>query len=72
MSIPGFTAVASLDRTGGHYHASGAFNPSSGVVAPQLIDPIGTICGPCLHGIRMCHVCTTHAPFSCHFFTNRC
>jgi hypothetical protein len=72
MTMPGFTAQAALDRAGGHYCASGAIDPSSGLVAPQLIRGPVAICGPCKHGVRRCHACITHPPFSCTFFELRC
>lgn len=51
MSMPGFTAEASLSRTPLHYHAEATdrFQEPSGVMPQQFEHPSFTIsCSPCL------------------------
>jgi len=71
MTMPGFNAETALYRTSGCYRSLGTVAPPAGAV-PQLVDPTGTVCGPCIRpGYRVCHRCFFEPPH-CIYWLQQC
>jgi hypothetical protein len=56
MTLPGFSAEASLYKTSVDYRSHETAAQLVGAV-PQLVDPPGTFCEPCHFGWQICHNC---------------
>ena len=71
MTLPGFNAETSLYKTSFDYRSHGTAVQLAGV-APQLVDPVGTVCGPCNRfGWQTCHNCFIE-PGRCFSWVQRC
>jgi hypothetical protein len=81
MSLPGFTAHASLSQTKMHYSSARAFGRFGRVIPQQLSSTIWgspmPFCGPCHWSgtgscSRECNICTGPLPDGCHTLTISC
>jgi hypothetical protein len=71
MTLPEFTAETSLYRTRVDYRSHRAAVRLASAV-PQLVDPPGTVCGPCMgFGWQVCHNCRIE-PARCIFWVQQC
>ena len=71
MTLPGFNAENALYKTSDQYRSHGTAVQPTGVV-PQLINPLGTVCGPCNRpGYRVCHRCFIE-PAHCIYWIQQC
>jgi hypothetical protein len=71
MTLPGFTAESALYNKRADYHSHGTAVRFADVV-PQLVDPPGTVCGPCMgFGWQVCHNCRIE-PGRCIFWVQQC
>jgi hypothetical protein len=71
MTLPGFNAEAALYTTGGYYRPHRTAAQPTGIVL-QLLDPPGTVCGPCNRfGWRVCHRCFVE-PAHCIYWIQQC
>jgi hypothetical protein len=73
MTMPGFSAESSLYEAAVNYRSKAIAAQIVGGAVPQLLDPPGTVCGPCVGGVQHCYSCWDWQ-FSgrCHFWTQRC
>jgi len=71
MALPGFNAETALYKTSVDYRPRVTAFGLAGVL-PQLVDPQGTVCGPCVgFGWRVCHRCFV-GPTHCLFWVQQC
>jgi hypothetical protein len=71
MALPGFNAENALYKTSVDYRSLGTAVRLARAV-PQLVDPPGTVCGPCMgFGWQVCHNCHIE-PERCIFWVQQC
>jgi len=71
MTLPGFEAETALYKTSVDDRSHGSAAHPIGVI-PQLVDPPGTVCGPCnIFGWQACHNCFIE-PGHCIFWVQPC
>jgi hypothetical protein len=71
VTLPGFNAETSLYKPRFDYRSRGTPVQLAGVM-PQLVDPPGTVCGPCNRfGRQMCFNCFIE-PLHCFHWTQPC
>jgi hypothetical protein len=71
MTLPGFNAETALYKASVDYRSHGSAAQPTGVM-PQLVDPPGTVCGPCMgFGWQVCHNCRIE-PARCIFWVQQC
>ena len=71
MTLPGFNAETALYKTSGAYRSYRKTVRLAGAV-PQLVAPLGIVCGPCNRfGWQVCHNCFIE-PGRCFSWMQRC